>query len=163
MLLEGDPAIRWQVMHDLLDAPAEEWEAERARTVETVWVAQLLGHQGRDGDWPNGRWSASTWTLLLLVACGLPERHPCATAPVERLLERFMPAGREVDRAFLLKRVDLCHLAFWLGLGAYFLPGDARLGSLGEAVLAAQFEDGGRLRQGRLLRPLDAAAIDVRP
>ena len=34
-LLEGDPAIRWQVMRDLLDDPAEEWEAERARTIET--------------------------------------------------------------------------------------------------------------------------------
>ncbi len=33
MLLEGDPAIRWQVMHDLLDAPAEEWEqSERGRS-----------------------------------------------------------------------------------------------------------------------------------
>jgi hypothetical protein len=37
-LLEGDPAIRWQVMRDLLDAPPQEWEAERARTVETGWA-----------------------------------------------------------------------------------------------------------------------------
>jgi hypothetical protein len=142
-LLEGDPAIRWQVMRDLLDAPAEEWQAERARTVETGWVAELLGRQGRDGEWPNGRWTASTWTLLLLVACGVPEGHPCARAPLERLLGRFMPPEEEVDPAFLVKRVDLCHLGFWLGLGAYFLPGDARLRPLGEAVLSAQFEDGG--------------------
>jgi hypothetical protein len=142
-LLEGDPAIRWQVMRDLLDAPAEEWEAERARTVETGWVAELLGRQGRDGEWPKGRWTASTWTLLLLVACGVPEGHPCARAPLEQLLGRFMPAGEQVDAAFLVRRVDLCHLGFWLGLGAYFLPGDARLRPLGEAVLSAQFEDGG--------------------
>jgi hypothetical protein len=142
-LLEGDPAIRWQVMRDLLDAPAEEWEAERAP-------------DGRDGLRRPTPWSSSTRRrlarravdrvdvdVLLLVACGLPERHPSPTAPVARLLERPMPASREVDPGFLLKRVDLCHLAFRLGLGAYFLPGDARLGSLGEAVLTAQFEDGG--------------------
>lgn len=142
-LLDGDQAIRWQVMRDLLDAAPEEWESERARTVETGWVAQLLELQGRDGEWPKGRWSASTWTLLLLVACGLPAEHPAAIAPVDRLLERFMPVGEEPDPGFLLRRVDLCHLGFWLGLGAYFIPDDARLPPLAEAVLSAQYADGG--------------------
>ena len=54
---------------------------------------------------------------------------------MEALLGRFMPAGADVDGAFLLKRVDLCHLGFWLGLGSYFLSGDARLAPLGDAVL----------------------------
>ena len=142
-LLEGDPAIRWQVMRDLLDAPAEAWERERRRTVETGWVAELLAHRGSDGEWPRGRWTASTWTLLLLVACGLPEDHPSARAPLERLLGRFMPHGEEVNGPFLLERVDLCHLGFWLGLGAYFLDRDPRLGPLGRAVLGAQLDDGG--------------------
>jgi hypothetical protein len=142
-LLEGDPAIRWQVMRDLLDAPNEDWERERQRTVETGWVAKLLAHQGSDGDWPKGRWTAATWTLLLLVACGLPESHPSARVPLERLLGRFMPPGETVDGPLLLRRVDLCHLGFWLGLGAYFLDGDPRLGPLGRAVLGAQLGDGG--------------------
>ena len=34
-LLDGDPAVRWQVMRDLLGARAVDWEKERARTVET--------------------------------------------------------------------------------------------------------------------------------
>ena len=62
---------------------------------------------------------------------------------MERLLDRFMPPGDEVDQAFLLKRLDLCHLGFWAGLGAHFLDDDPRLAPLGEAVLSAQFEDGG--------------------
>ena len=142
-LLGGDPAIRWQTMRDLLDEPVRTWEAERARTVETGWVADLLAHRGPNGEWPKGRWTDSTWTLLLLVACGLPEDHPSGGAPVERLLGRFMPPGADVDGAFMLKRVDLCHLGFWLGLGAHFLNGDSRLPKLAEAVLAAQFDDGG--------------------
>jgi hypothetical protein len=142
-LMTGDPVIRWQVMRDLLDAPAEEWEAERRRTVTEGWVAALLERQGPDGEWPKGRWTASVWTLLLLVACGLPEVHGSARAPLERLLARFMPEDAEVDGAFLLRRVDLCHLGFWLGLGSYFLDGDPRLAPLGEAVLSAQLDDGG--------------------
>lgn len=142
-LLSGDPVIRWQVMRDLLDAPAEIWKAEQRRTLETGWAAELLSRQGRDGEWPKGRWTDSVWTLLLLVACGLPEGHPSARAPVKRLLDRFMPPGEAVDGAFLVKRVDLCHLGFWLGLGAHVLGDDPRLSGLGEAVLSAQFEDGG--------------------
>jgi hypothetical protein len=142
-LLGGDAAIRWQVMRDLLDEPAAVWQRERRRTAETGWAAELLAHEGADGEWPKGRWTASTWTLLLLIALGLPEDHPSARAPVERLLDRFMPPGEDVDGAFLLKRVDLCHLGFWLGLGAYLLDGDARLGPLGQAVLGAQLDDGG--------------------
>ncbi len=142
-LLEGDPAIRWQVMRDLLDEPTEAWEAERRRAAKSGWMAELLEHRGPDGEWPPGRWTASTWTLLLLVALGLPEGHPAGRAPLERYLDRFMPPGEEVDQAFLLKRLDLCHLGFWLGLGAHFLDDDPRLPPLGEAVLSAQFADGG--------------------
>ena len=36
-----------------------------------------------------------------------------------------------------------CHLGFWLGLGAHFVDDDPRLPLLGDAVLSAQFEDGG--------------------
>ena len=142
-LLAGDPAIRWQVMRDLLDEPTESWEGERQRTVDTGWVAGLLASQGGDGEWLAGRWTASVWTLLLLTAFGIPEGHPAARVPLGRLLDRFIQRGGAVDRSYLLARVDLCHLGFWLGLGAYFLDGDPRLPGLGAAVLSAQFEDGG--------------------
>jgi hypothetical protein len=140
-LLGGDPAIRWQVMRDLLDESVEVWERERRSTVESGWVAELLARQGADGEWPAGRWTASTWTLLLLVALGIPHGHPAGRAPIERLLDKFVPEGASIES--LLKRVDLCHLGFWLGLGAHFLDDDPRLALLGETVLSAQFEDGG--------------------
>ena len=54
-LLAGDPAIRWQVMRDLLDEPAETWERERRRTVESGGSPSFLGHMGPDGEWPKGR------------------------------------------------------------------------------------------------------------
>ncbi len=118
-LLGGDPSIRWQVMRDLLDEPAETWERERRGAVKRGWIAELLARRGADGEWPAGRWTASTWTLLLLVALGIPEGHPAGRAPIERLLDKFAPEGASVES--LLKRVDLCHLGFWLGLGAHFV------------------------------------------
>jgi hypothetical protein len=142
-LLAGDPAIRWQVMRDLLDEPAAVWEEERLRTVESGWVAELVSRRGGNGEWPQGRWTASTWTLLLLVDLGLPDGHPAGRPAVDRLFDRFMPPGEEVDGSFMLKRVDLCHLGFWLGLGSHFLGDDPRLPALGAAVLGAQLADGG--------------------
>ena len=142
-LLDGDPVIRWQVMRDLLDEPAETWEAERRRTVENGWVAEMLEHQAPDGTWPKGRWTDSPWALLLLMACGLPENHPSGRTTTERTFGSHIAADEDVDGAFLLKRMDLCHLGFWLGLGAYFLSGDARLAPLAETVLSAQYDDGG--------------------
>ena len=106
-------------------------------------MAELLARQGADGNWPSGRWTDSTWTLLLLAALGLPEAHPAGRIPLERLIGRFMAKDRPVDGRFLLKRVDLCHLGFWFGLGSHLLTDDARLEPLGAAVLSAQLKDGG--------------------
>jgi hypothetical protein len=50
-LLDSDPSIRWQVMRDLIGAPAEEAAAERARVATEGWGARLLALQGPDGRW----------------------------------------------------------------------------------------------------------------
>jgi hypothetical protein len=52
-LLEGDPAIRWQVMRDLTAAPADEVAAERARVEQEGWGARLLDLQLPGGQWTN--------------------------------------------------------------------------------------------------------------
>lgn len=87
-LLDSDPAIRWQVMRDLLDAPEPEYRAERAKVETTGWGARLLSHQDDDGQWAGGAflpsgftskewqevgqpWTATTWCLSQLREFGL--------------------------------------------------------------------------------------------
>src|ERR1041385_8593665 len=53
-LLDSDPAIRWQVLRDLVDAPAEVVAAERARVATEGWGDRLLALQGEDGQWEGG-------------------------------------------------------------------------------------------------------------
>ena len=48
-LLGSDPAIRWQVMRDLTDAPEDDVTAERARVATEGWGARLLALQRQDG------------------------------------------------------------------------------------------------------------------
>jgi hypothetical protein len=48
-LLDSDPSLRWQVMGDLIGAPADEVAAERARVAGEGAGARLLGLQAADG------------------------------------------------------------------------------------------------------------------
>jgi hypothetical protein len=48
-LLEGDPAIRWQVLRDLTNASADDVTAERARVEHDGWGARLLALENPDG------------------------------------------------------------------------------------------------------------------
>ena len=53
-LLDSDPAIRWQVLRDLVGAPPDIVAAERARVATEGWGARLLALQGADGQWAGG-------------------------------------------------------------------------------------------------------------
>ena len=84
-LLEGDPAIRWQVLRDLTDASPDEVAAERARVEHEGWGARLLALEDADGLWDGGAcfpaaytggepgqpWTATMHTLQTLQILGL--------------------------------------------------------------------------------------------
>ncbi|AEE46218.1 hypothetical protein [Cellulomonas fimi] len=84
-LLDGDPAIRWQVLRDLTDAPADAVAAERARVEHEGWGAALLAAQDPDGRWAGGAcfpagyagdepgqpWTATMHVLQTLILLGL--------------------------------------------------------------------------------------------
>jgi hypothetical protein len=53
-LLAAGPAIRLQVMRDLLDAPDEGVSAERTRVATDGWGARLTALQDADGQWLGG-------------------------------------------------------------------------------------------------------------
>ena len=84
-LLDGDPAIRWQVLRDLTDASPDEVAAERARVEHEGWGARLLALEDADGLWDGGAcfpacytggepgqpWTATMHTLQTLQLLGL--------------------------------------------------------------------------------------------
>src|SRR5262245_21851373 len=74
-LLEGDAAIRWQVLRDVLGSAKNVIEHERQKVGREGWGARLLGLQDADGTWGGGlytpKWTSTTYTLLLLRDFGL--------------------------------------------------------------------------------------------
>jgi len=71
-LLDSDPAIRWQVMRDLLDLPEDEWRAERDRVETHGWGARLLALQDADGQWAGGAFLPHGFTRELWESEGQP-------------------------------------------------------------------------------------------
>jgi len=65
-LLDADPAIRWQAMRDLTDAPAKQIATERARVATEGWGARLLSIRQEDGLWHTDK-SDSEWPSLLAL------------------------------------------------------------------------------------------------
>jgi hypothetical protein len=65
-LLDSDPAIRWQAMRELTDAPADQIAAERARVATEGWGARLLALRHEDGLWHTST-SDSEWPSLLAL------------------------------------------------------------------------------------------------
>jgi hypothetical protein len=142
-MMEGDPVIRWQTMRDLLDESESVWQAERRRTTQTGWGAQFLASMRTDGTWPAGRWTDTVWTLLLVMDCGLPPDDPHLQSAASGFMSRSLTPERATDEKWLMTRMDLCHLGFWLRIGAYFTPSDPNLGPLAGTILRAQMADGG--------------------
>src|SRR6478609_8812005 len=75
-LLEGDPAIRWQVLRDLLGAPDDEVATERARVEHEGWGAQLLAARAPDGLWADGACFPGTAAFAAETARALAAGEP---------------------------------------------------------------------------------------
>jgi hypothetical protein len=141
-LLESDPAIRWQVMRDLLDAPAEEIAAERARVAREGWGAQLLAAQPPNGVWGGGayfpEWTSTTVTLQLLRQFGI---DPAAKGVPEALqLVRANAKWEYDDLPYFDGEVEPCINGQAVAIGAYFGQ-DVRV--IVDRLLTEQMEDGG--------------------
>jgi hypothetical protein len=154
-LLDSDPAIRWQVLRDLVHAPAEVVAAERARVATEGWGSTLLSLQGEDGQWAGGAcfpaqsfnwraddqgqpWTSTLPTLQLLLNFGIDpasERVRRAVALVRDHC-RWEHAGQP----FFSGEVEPCINGRTVTLGTYF---DQNVDQVVARLVAEQLEDGG--------------------
>jgi hypothetical protein len=146
-LLEGDPAIRWQVMRDLEGASESVWRAEQERVGAEGWGAMLLSHQDPKGRWTpriyGRKWISTTYTMVLLRAMGLPPRDPRALAACALFLERGVTEDGGIGVSADGRRSDVCVTAMVLALFYWFGFEDPTREAILDHLLARQHEDGG--------------------
>jgi hypothetical protein len=147
-LLDSDPSIRWQVMQDLLNAPAHKVAAERARVATDGWGAQLLALQAADGRWGgaawNRGWNSTMHVLMLLRDLGLDPNSEQARHALKRVRDNVTWKGcgpAECDNnAFFAGELEPCINGQVGAAGAYFHQDVQRLIN---RLLAEQLPDGG--------------------
>ncbi len=153
-LLDSDPAIRWQVLRDLVHALGEVVDAERARIASEGWGARLLGLQDEDGQWSGGAcfpgdfdwrdqsegqpWTSTLPTLQLLCDFGIDPRDDGVRQAVAAVRDhcRWEHAGEP----FFSGEVEPCINGRTVTLGTYF---DQDVDAIVTRLLDEQLEDGG--------------------
>lgn len=95
-LLGGEPAVRWQVMRDLLDCTEQEWQAERRRVAMAGTAKQLIELQDPEGTWGGGiygpKWTSTTYTLLTLIDFGIDPSNDACQSGAASVFERGIGA-----------------------------------------------------------------------
>ena len=144
-LLDSDPSIRWQVMRDLLDEPAEVVARERARVAIEGWGARLLQLQQPDGHWGGASfvprcWLSTSDTLLQLKQLGVDPASQAVRRAVA-LVHSKCDWGPEFGNSpFFEGEIEPCINGRVLAMGAYFGHPSERLAT---RLLGEQLEDGG--------------------
>jgi hypothetical protein len=147
-LLDADPAIRWQALRDLTDAPEHEVAAERARVAHEGWGARLLALQRSDGTWGgaawNRGWDSTMHVLWLLRHLGLEPDGAEARRALARVRGRVTWRGSGPpecdDHRFFDGELEPCINGQVVTAGAYF---GQDVGGLVERLLGEQLSDGG--------------------
>ena len=142
-LLDSDSSIRWQVMRDLTDSPADDFAVERGRVAREGWGAQVLAAQDADGRWGGGtffpRGTGTFDTLHLLYLFGLDATSDQARRAIAPVHE----AARwdyDENLRFWEGEVEPCINGRVVAIGAYFRQ-DVR--GIVDRLLAEQMADGG--------------------
>jgi hypothetical protein len=144
-LRDSDPSIRWQVMRDLTDAPADQVAAERARVATEGWGARLLALRRKDGLWDNGtpepEW-ISLLALLMLRDMGLEASSEEARSAVGLVRNNatWHSRGPWHGTPVFAGEVEPCINGRVVAVGSYFGQDVTRIV---ERLLGEQMADGG--------------------
>lgn len=145
-LLDGDPAITWQVHRDLLHDP-QRAAAHRTRIATEGWGARLLAHQDPEGTWAGAlyspKWTSTTYSLLELYRFGLEPSHGGARQGVQVLVDRARYRNGGMTFAKSVPEPETCITGMLVLLDAVFQVRDARVDGLVEWLLDQQMDDGG--------------------
>lgn len=137
-LLEGDPAIRWQVMRDLNGAAERTWKREQHKVASQGWGARLLSHQDSAGRWTRKlygkKWISTTYSMVLLRRFGLPGSDPRALKTCGLFLDGKIATS---------PRSDTCVVAMVLAILYWFEVADPRREAMLTDLLGRQLPDGG--------------------
>ncbi len=145
-LMEGDPAIRFQVLRDLV-GDTEAAAREKERITAEGWGARLLSLQDPVGTWANGiygpKWTSTHYTMMLLRRFEA-EPVPAIQKACKILLDKgFYPKDNGINFFPSWKQSEHCVTGMVLSILATFRYVDPRLHLPAGYLFKCQMPDGG--------------------
>ena len=152
-LLAGDPAIRWQTLRDLTDAPASRVDDARALVATEGWGARLLAEQDDDGRWDGGTyrpgwadenrpffdaWTSTHFSLQSLMEYGVDPGAPAVRTAIDRVAASVR--WEYDDLPYFSGEVESCINGVALAIGSYFGQDSSKIA---QTLVANQHADGG--------------------
>ncbi|MGE3074910.1 MAG: hypothetical protein AB7N24_02175 [Dehalococcoidia bacterium] len=148
-LMEGDPAIRWQVLRDLKDASESTWRVEQAKVAMEGWGAELLAQQDPDGRWGGGwyspKWTSLFYTMQLLWLLGVPAGTPQAERGASLIVDWGLcgDGGLKLGPRPHPRLSETCETGMGLASIARFEAGAREGATIAANLLREQMADGG--------------------
>jgi hypothetical protein len=155
-LLDSDPSIRWQVLQDIVGAPAEDVSVERAKITTEGRGATIIAEQTANGTWdPENLLPeiVTMKTLDLLCDMGVDPTSEVVKQMIAKVQENVLwlmkiskdqlPKEEDIHwwrKPFFDGEVEPCINGRVLKIGSYF---GVDMQPLVERLLSEQMEDGG--------------------
>jgi hypothetical protein len=151
-LLDGDAAIRWQALRDLVGSAKASVECERRKVARDGWGGRLLTKQDPEGTWAGGqssdgglyspKWISTTYTMLMLRDFGLLPNTRQARKACKLLLDGGLQRDGGINYGWR-GRSETCITGMVASILSYFEYEDPRLDTIAGHLLEQQMPDGG--------------------
>jgi len=161
-LLDGDPAIRWQVLRDLVGAAERTVEHERRKVARDGWGARLLAKQDPEGTWAGGlssdgglyspKWISTTYTMLMLRDFGLPATNRQTRKACALLLDGGLQHDGGINYGWR-GRSETCITGIVASILSYFKHDDGRLDTIPLTCSGSRCPTVGGIASARLAQP----------
>lgn len=145
-LMEGDPAIRCQVLRDLTGSDPGTLYLEKKRITTGGWGAKLLERQDPEGTWAkrmySPKWTSTTYTMLLLRRFEM-DSNPQTDKACALFLDKGFYKDNGINFWPRWHRSETCVTGMILSILASFRYRDERVPKLADYLFAQQMPDGG--------------------
>ncbi len=146
-LLQGDPAIRYQTLRDLVGANLRDINRERQKILKESWGRRFMGLQEEDGTWSNAlyspKWTSTFYTLLVLKRFGAVNDKNTERACRILLDKGFYAEDGGINYWKTWKQGECCVTGMLLSMLCHFQIEDDRIDRMVEYLISEQMPDNG--------------------
>ncbi len=146
-LLQGDPAIRYHTLRDLVKAPGKDIEKEKQKILKEGWGKRFMDLQQENGSWSNKlyspKWTSTFYTLLLLKRFGAPNTRNTEKACRLLLDKGFYEQDGGINYWKSWQYGECCVTAMLLSMLCHFQIEDERIDRMLKFLIAEQMPDKG--------------------